>query len=219
MGFRLSYITWITHLYLYYTLLVPHTYTSYIKVLMYIFLLWNTIQSSSISNIVSDLFLSSIVFIGVTSFSTSLLPSQQSLQLLAVEPPTSSSHCLRVPDLQPLSLRSPTPQTIARVVTAVYIALIAFLEVSLRSSSADESLAVTGDATHPHASPKDSASAPHELSSALADVTRDVISAMSALATSASNHLLTSVPRHSLTVDFSPGLTFSVQVLLTQFFT
>ena len=118
---------------------------------MYIILLWNTIQSSSIFNMVSKPllwpFLSSLIFIGVTP---SLLPSQQLPQPLAVEPPTSSSCCLRVPDLQPLLLRSPTPQTTACVVTAVYIALIAFLEVSLRSSSADlhvgESLVVTGDA-------------------------------------------------------------------------
>ena len=54
-------------------------------------------------------FLSSLVFIGVTPLSTSLPPSQQSPQPLAVEPPTSSSRCLRVPDLQPLLLRSPTP--------------------------------------------------------------------------------------------------------------
>ena len=53
-------------------------------------------------------FLSSIVFIGATPFSTSLLPSQQSSQPFAIEPPTSSSCCLWVPDLQSLSLRSPT---------------------------------------------------------------------------------------------------------------
>ena len=53
-------------------------------------------------------FLSSLVFIGVTSFLTSLLPTQQSLQPIAVEPLTSSSHCLWVLDMQSLSLRSPT---------------------------------------------------------------------------------------------------------------
>ena len=31
MGFRPSYFTYIAHLYLYYTLLVPHTYASYIR--------------------------------------------------------------------------------------------------------------------------------------------------------------------------------------------
>ena len=54
-------------------------------------------------------FLSSLVFIGVTPFSTSLSPSQQSPQPITIEPPTSSSRCLWVPNLQPLSLRSPTP--------------------------------------------------------------------------------------------------------------
>ena len=54
-------------------------------------------------------FLSSLVFIGVTSFSTSLPPSQQLPQPLTVEPLTSSSRFLGVPNLQPLSLRSPTP--------------------------------------------------------------------------------------------------------------
>ena len=53
-------------------------------------------------------FLSSLVFIGVTPFSISLLPSQQLLQPLTVEPPTSSNRCLWVPDLQPLLLRSLT---------------------------------------------------------------------------------------------------------------
>ena len=60
-------------------------------------------------------FLSSLVFIGVTALSTSLLPSQQSPQPLTVEPLTSSSHYLRVPDLQPLSLRSPTSHRLLHV--------------------------------------------------------------------------------------------------------
>ena len=100
-------------------LLVQHTYLYYTLCLLYkrhsciFYYLRNTIQSSSISNMISEPllwpFLSSLVFIGVTPFSTSLPPSQQSPQPLAIEPLTSSSHCLRVPDLQPLSLRSPTP--------------------------------------------------------------------------------------------------------------
>ena len=98
-----------------------------------------------------------------------------------------------------------TAQTTARVVTAVYISTITFLEVSLRLSYADlhvsESLTVIGDSTHPHTPPKASTLAPHASSSTPIDVTRDVISAMSALATSASSHLLTSAPRHPLTVD------------------
>ena len=36
MGFRPNYFTCIVYLYLYYTLLVPYTYASYIKALMYI---------------------------------------------------------------------------------------------------------------------------------------------------------------------------------------
>ena len=37
MGFRPNYFTCIVHLYLYYTLLVPHTYALLYKALMYIF--------------------------------------------------------------------------------------------------------------------------------------------------------------------------------------
>ena len=46
-------------------------------------------------------FLSSLVFISVTSFSTSLPPSQQPSQPLAVEPSTSSNHRPWDLDLQP----------------------------------------------------------------------------------------------------------------------
>ena len=51
-------------------------------------------------------FLSSLVFISVTPFPTSLSPSQQPPQPLAVEPSTSSSCRPWVPNLQPSSLRS-----------------------------------------------------------------------------------------------------------------
>ena len=51
-------------------------------------------------------FLSSLVFISVTPFSTSLLPSQQPPHPFAVEHPTSSSRRPWVSDLQPSSLRS-----------------------------------------------------------------------------------------------------------------
>ena len=100
-----------------------------------------------------------------------------------------------------------TTQTTTRFVTAVYIAPIAFLEVSLRSSSTDlhvgESLIVTRDATRPHAPPKDSASAPHvpHVPYVPSSAPTDVISAISALATSASSHLLTSAPHHPLTIN------------------
>ena len=78
---------------------------------MYILSLGNTIQSSSISNMVLEPllwpFLSSPVFISVTLFfSTSLPPSQQLPQPFAVEPPMSSSRHPWVLDLQPPSLRS-----------------------------------------------------------------------------------------------------------------
>ena len=51
-------------------------------------------------------FLSSLVFISVTPFSTSLPSSQQPPQLFAIEPLTSSSRRPWVLDLQPPSLRS-----------------------------------------------------------------------------------------------------------------
>ena len=74
---------------------------------------YNTIDFS-ISNMVSDPllwhFLNSLVFIGVTPFSTSLSPLQQLSQPLAVKPSMSSSHHPWVLDLQPPSLRSFTLQ-------------------------------------------------------------------------------------------------------------
>ena len=74
---------------------------------------YNTIDFN-ISNTVSEPllwpFLSSLVFIGVTPFPTSLSPSQQLSQPLAIEPSMSSSHHPWVLDLQPPSLRSFTLQ-------------------------------------------------------------------------------------------------------------
>ena len=110
MGFRPSYSTCIAHLYLYYTLLIPHTHASYIRHWCIFSHYEIQYKSSNISNMVSEPllwhFLSSLVFISVTRFSTSLLPSQQPPQPFAIEPPTSSSHRPWVPDLQPPSLRS-----------------------------------------------------------------------------------------------------------------
>ena len=113
MGFRPNCLTCIAHLYLYYTLLVSHTYASYIRHWYIFFYSRNTIQSSSISNMVSEPllwpFFSSLVFISVTPFfffSTSLPPSQPPSQPFAVEPPTSSSRRPWVPDLQQSLLRS-----------------------------------------------------------------------------------------------------------------
>ena len=115
MGFRPNCFNCIAHLYLCYTLLVLHfTCTAHLcllyKALMYFLSLWNTIQFFSISNMVSKPllwpFLSSLVFISVTPFSTSLSPSQQPSQPFTVEPSTSSSHRPWVLDLQLLSLRN-----------------------------------------------------------------------------------------------------------------
>ena len=112
MGFRPSYFTCIAHLYLYlyYTLLVPHTYAFYIRHWCIFSHYEIQYKSSSISNMVSKSllwpFLSNLVFISVTPFSTSLPPSQQLPQPFAVEPSTSPSRCPWVSDLQPSSLRS-----------------------------------------------------------------------------------------------------------------
>ena len=113
MGFRPNYFTCIVHLYLYYTLLVPHTYASYIRHWCIFSHYEIQYKSTSISNMVSEPllwhFLSSLVFISVTHFlffSTSLPPSQQPPQPFAVEPPTSSSRRPWVPNLQLPLLRS-----------------------------------------------------------------------------------------------------------------
>ena len=110
MGFRPNCFTCLAHLYLYYTLLVSYTYASYMRHWCIFSYYENTIQFSSNSNMVSEpllwLFLSSLVFISVTPFSTLLSPSQQSPQPFAVEPQTSSSRRPWVLDLQLPSLRN-----------------------------------------------------------------------------------------------------------------
>ena len=116
----------------------------------------------------------------------------------------------------------------------MYITPITFLEVSLRSSCADlhvgESLTVIRDRMRAHAPPKASASASHVPASTPTDVTRDFISATSALTTSASSHLLTSAPHHPLmsyadcwprwlgplTVDFYRPLTLNDRWLFSR---
>ena len=109
VGFRPNCLTCIAHLYLYYTLLVSHTYVSYIRHWCVFSHYEIQYKSSSISNMVSELllwpFLSSLVFISVTTFSTSLPPSQQPPQPFDVEPPTSLSCRPWVSDLQLSSLR------------------------------------------------------------------------------------------------------------------
>ena len=152
------------------------------------------ITNFSISNIVSEPllwpFLSSLVFIGVTPFSTSLLLSQQSPQPLAVEPPTSSSRCLWVSDLQLLSLRSPTPHRPLHVSShrreyfSNHISS-GIIEIIFRWST---SWWKPRNHRRPHAPLRTTQSfyikahVPHALSLAPADVTCDVISATSALA-------------------------------------
>ena len=187
MGFRPSCFTCIAHLYLYYTLLVLHTYASYIrhrcifshyeiKYNLPVFLTWY-------QSYCSDLFLAVLSLLV-------LLHSQHRLCRHNSRHSLSPLNLQRLPTV--VSLRSSTPQTTARVVIAGLIAPITSLEVSLRSSSADlhvgESLVVTEASTHPYMPPKDSTSAlhaphtPHVPSLAPANVTCDVISATLALA-------------------------------------
>ena len=170
-------------------------------------------------------FLSSLVFISVTSF---LL-----LNVSAITTVAAASCCWTSDVIQPSSLGSGpaaavvkefhTAQTIALCITAVNIAPISFLKVPLRSSSADlhirGTFAAIGDRTRPHAPLKDSATMItrcHALSCAGAWFADVIISATLALAASTSTNLLTSYPRHpvassvdrplivdqSLTVDF-----------------
>ena len=87
--------------YSFHHILIPHTYLYYTLYLLYkrtlSYFITCEIQyySFSIFNLVSESllwpFLSSFISIGVTPFSTSLLSSQYSPQLLAVEPPMSLS--------------------------------------------------------------------------------------------------------------------------------
>ena len=184
-------------------------------------------------------FLSSLVFISVTSF--------LSLNASAITIAAAAS-CRWTSDfIQPSSLGSGpaaavvkkfhTAQTTALCITAANIALISFLKIPLRSSSADlhirGTLAAIRDRTRPHAPLKDSATLITRLHAPPRAATRQawsadvIISATSALAASASTDLLTSssaVDRWPLTVDqplavnFSQLTFFPSQVLLTQFF-
>ena len=194
-------------------------------------------------------FLSSLVFIGVTPLSTSLPPSQQSPQPLVVEPSTSSSHCLRVPDLLPLSLRSPTPHRSFHVSShreycSDHISG-GIIEIVLNRSTLRWK-------PRSHQRPHAPSCAARSFCVSDSRATRVVLSSSwrhpwhHLLHVSPSCvsicHMMTSAPRHlgdvicwPLTVDFdrlltdhwpltSTGhwlwpLTFAVQVLLTQFFT
>ena len=108
-------------------------------------------------------FLGNLVFIGITPFSTSLPPSQQPPQPLAVEPPTFSS--CRPWGFGPAAAvveEFHTAKTTALCMTAAYIVPINLPHVPLRSSCADlhtcGNLKAIRDCTHPHASLKGFAS-------------------------------------------------------------
>ena len=213
MGFRPSYFTCIAHLYLYYTLLVPHTYASYIRA-------WCIFSHYEIQYNLS------VFLIWYQSHCSDLF-----LAVLSVLVLLHSQHCFRYHNsrcsLSPLKLwRLPVVvlgfRTCSRCRWGVQHRT--FLEISLCSSWTDlpgcESLAVIRDFTRRHARLEVSASethAPHALSSVPADVTRDIISATSALAALASTHLLTvdlwlTVDRWLFSsVDFcSPGSPYPV---------
>ena len=159
MGFRSSYFTCIAHLYLYYTLLVPHTYASYIKHWCIFSHYEIQYKSSSISNMVLEPllwpFLNSLVFISLTPF----------FNIASAITTTTAAFCCWTFDvIQPSSLGSGptaavvkefhTAQTTAVCITATNIAPITVLKVPQRSSCADlqnrESLNTVKDHTRPH---------------------------------------------------------------------
>ena len=249
MGFRPNYFTCIAHLYLYYTLLVLHTYASYIRHWCIFSYYEIQYKSSSISNMVLEPllwhFLSSLVFISVTPFffSISLPPSQQPPQSFAVEPPTSSSRRPWVLDLQPPSLRSFTlhrPLTLASPLQTLlqlrfwcyHRDRLAPIYKTVKASTPSETAraptrrskflygwshaphAVTHLQALPHA-----ATHRHALPRAC---TRKFSPAD--ISPRWHHHCHVICWRHRLTrlltcVDFDSGLTFSIQVLFTQFFT
>ena len=108
-------------------------------------------------------FLGSLVFIGITPFSTSLLPSQQPPQPLVVEPPKFSS-CRAWGSRPPAAIVVVfhTAKTTTLCLTTTYIAPINFPQVPLISSYADlhtyGNLKAIRDFMHPHAPLKGSAS-------------------------------------------------------------
>ena len=129
---------------------------------MYILSLWNTIQSFSISNMVSEpslwFFLCSPVFISIISDSQLLPPLLLLLQPFLVKPLTRFNHCLW---FWTCSCRHSESQDHCHTVTAVIFAPIVFLQVLLRSSSVDlpyrGNLTIIGAAMRPHAPPENSA--------------------------------------------------------------
>ena len=161
MGFRPSYFTCIAQLYLYYTLLVPYTYASYIRYWCIFFHYKIQYKSSSISNMVSEpslwIFLGSSVFIGIILNSQLLPPLQLLLQPFVVKPLTRFSHRLW---FRTYSCRHSESRDHCQSVATVILALIVFLQVPLRSFSADlpsrGNLTIIGAATRLHASREDS---------------------------------------------------------------
>ena len=138
MGFRPSYFTCIAHLYFYYTLLVPHTYTSYIRHWCIFSNYEIQYKSSNISNMVSEsslwLFLGNPVFIGIILDSQLLPPLQLLLQPFAVKPLTRFNHRLW---FRTYSRRHSESRDHYQTVAAMILAPIVFLQVPLRSSSID----------------------------------------------------------------------------------
>ena len=104
------------------------------------------------------LFLGSPVFIGIILDSQLLRPLQLLLQPFAVKPLMRFSHRLW---FRTYSRRHSESWDHCQTVTAVILAPIVFLQVPLRSSSADlpyrGNLTIIGAATRPHMPPKDSA--------------------------------------------------------------
>ena len=185
-------------------------------------------------------FLSSLVFISVTPFSTSLPPSQQPPHPFTVEPPSSSSRRPWVPDLQPPLLRSftlhrPLPlasplQTLLRLrFWSYHRNRLALIYKTVKDSTSSETA---------HAPTRRQnflygwSCAPRVARTLHAPPRACFLLLKSALVTSSATssaniicwrHLTRICWRHRLTrpltcVDFDSGLTFSVQVLLTQFF-
>ena len=163
--FRPNYFTCTTHLYLYCTLLVPHTYVSYIRHWCIFSHYEIQYKSSSISNMVSEpslwLFLSSPVFIGIILDSQLLLPLQLLLQPFDVEPLTRFSHRLW---FRTCSRRHSESRDHCQTIVTMILVPIVFLQVALRSSFADlpsrGNLTIIRAATRPHTPLKDSAQNP-----------------------------------------------------------
>ena len=238
MSFRPNYFTCIAHLYLYYTLLVPYTYASYIRHWCIFFHREIQYKTSSISNMVSKpllwLFLSSLVFISVTPFffniASAITTTAATFRRWTsdVIQPSSLSFGLAAAVVREFH----TAQTTAPRITVTNIAPITVLKVPQRSSYADlqnrESLNAVKDRTHPHTPLKvlygrsrtPRASRLRHAPSRSAMHFHAPARASFLLLTSAPGDVICHViywchlPSHLLT----SSLTFSVQVLLTQFF-